>query len=98
MEFIKVDFGESAPAFFKYAGADGRDMHNLYALLYNKAAYEAAKEELGEDKALIWARSAWAGSQKYPVHWGGDAGTDFGSLASSVKTCPSAEFPSGPAT
>lgn len=87
VDVIKVDFGESAPAFFKYAGADGRDMHNLYALLYNKAAYEAAKEELGEDKALIWARSAWAGSQKYPVHWGGDAGTDFGSLASSVKGC-----------
>ena len=53
VDVIKVDFGESAPAFFKYAGADGRDMHNLYALLYNKAAYEAAKEEFGEDKALI---------------------------------------------
>lgn len=87
VDVIKVDFGESAPPFFKYAGMDGEEMHNLYALLYNKAAYEAAKEELGEDKALIWARSAWAGSQKYPVHWGGDAGTDFGSLASSVKGC-----------
>ncbi len=87
VDVIKADFGESAPAFFQYAGADGRDMHNLYALLYNKAAYEAAMEELGEEKALIWARSAWAGSQKYPVHWGGDAGTDFGSLASSLKGC-----------
>lgn len=87
VDVIKVDFGESAPAFFKYGGADGREMHNLYALLYNKAVYEAAREELGEENALIWARSAWAGSQRYPVHWGGDAGTDFGSLASSVKGC-----------
>ena len=46
MDVIKVDFGESAPAFFKYAGADGWDMHNMYDLLYNKAAYEAAMEEL----------------------------------------------------
>ena len=87
IDVIKVDFGESAPPFFKYAGLDGAEMHNLYALLYNQAAYEATKEELGEEQALIWARSAWAGSQRYPVHWGGDAGTDFGSLASSLKGC-----------
>lgn len=87
IDVIKVDFGESAPGFFQYAGKEGAEMHNLYALLYNKAAYEAAVEELGEEQALIWARSAWAGSQKYPVHWGGDAGTDFGSLASSLKGC-----------
>lgn len=87
IDVIKVDFGESAPPFFKYANANGKDMHNLYALLYNRAVYEAAKEELGEEQAMIWARSAWAGSQKYPVHWGGDAGTDFGSLESSVKGC-----------
>lgn len=87
IDVIKVDFGESAPEFFKYAGTDGKDMHNLYSLLYNKAAYEATKEELGEENALIWARSGWAGSQRYPVHWGGDAGTDFGSLASSLKGC-----------
>jgi alpha-D-xyloside xylohydrolase len=87
VDVIKVDFGESAPEFFKYDSADGREMHNLYSLLYNKAAYEATLEELGEENALIWARSAWAGSQKYPVHWGGDAGTDFASMASSLRGC-----------
>ncbi len=87
IDVIKVDFGESAAPFFKYANVDGKDMHNLYPLLYNKAAYEAAVEELGKDNAIIWARSAWAGSQQYPVHWGGDAGTDFGSMASSIKGC-----------
>lgn len=87
IDVIKVDFGESAPPFFKYAGKDGKEMHNLYALLYNKVIYEATKEELGEENALIWARSAWAGSQQYPVHWGGDSGTDFGSMASSLKGC-----------
>lgn len=85
-DVIKVDFGESAPEFFKYAGEKSENMHNLYALLYNKAVYEITKEIKGDD-AFIWARSAWCGSQKYPVHWGGDAGTDFGSLATSLKSC-----------
>ncbi|TCL61927.1 alpha-D-xyloside xylohydrolase [Hydrogenispora ethanolica] len=82
---IKVDFGESAPASYTYQNCDGKAMHNLYALLYNKAAYEATAEVYGEEDAVIWARSTWAGSQKYPVHWGGDAGTDFHGLASSIK-------------
>ncbi|MDD2980641.1 MAG: glycoside hydrolase family 31 protein [Hespellia sp.] len=92
IDVIKADFGESAPAFFKYAGKEGSEMHNLYALLYNKTIYEATKEEKGEENALIWARSAWAGSQKYPVHWGGDSGTDFGSMASSLKGCLNASL------
>ena len=86
VDVIKVDFGESAPEFFRYAGASSEEMHNLYALLYNKAVYEVTKEVKGSE-AMIWARSAWAGSQRYPVHWGGDAGTDFGSLATSLRSC-----------
>ena len=34
VDVIKVDFGESAPEFFKYAGKKSEEMHNLYALLY----------------------------------------------------------------
>jgi alpha-D-xyloside xylohydrolase len=45
-------------------------MHNLYPLLYNRAVYQAF-QELGQP-AVLWARSAWAGSQRYPVHWSGD--------------------------
>jgi alpha-D-xyloside xylohydrolase len=84
---IKVDFGESAPPFFRYSGINGSEMHNLYALLYNKAVYEITEEVLGKENALIWARSAWAGSQRYPLHWGGDAGTDMHAMAHSLKGC-----------
>lgn len=87
VDVIKVDFGESAPGFFRYAGIDSADMHNAYALLYNRAVFDITEEVKGEGNGIIWARSAWAGSQKYPLHWGGDAGTDFGSLASSVRGC-----------
>lgn len=67
---IKTDFGEGAPPDAHYAGADGLEMHNLYPLLYNRAIFETTKKHTGE--GLVWSRSAYAGSQRYPVHWGGD--------------------------
>lgn len=67
---IKTDFGEGAPEDATWHDADGVAMHNLYPLLYNRAVYERTLERTGE--GLIWGRSATAGSQRYPVYWGGD--------------------------
>ena len=77
---IKCDFGEAAPFNGLYAsGKTGFYEHNLYPLRYNMALWNAVKEHSGE--GVIWARSAWAGSQRYPLHWGGDAATnDIGML------------------
>lgn len=72
---IKCDFGEAAPFNGLYAsGKTGFYEHNLYPLRYNMALWNAVKEHSGE--GVIWARSAWAGSQRYPLHWGGDAATN----------------------
>jgi len=78
---IKVDFGEAAPANGIYAdGRTGLYEHNLYPLRYNKAVADITKKTTGDN--IIWARSAWAGSQRYPLHWGGDAeSTDAGMAA-----------------
>ncbi len=75
---IKVDFGEATPMDGFYAsGRGGWYEHNLYPLRYNKAVADITKEVNNEN--IIWARSAWAGSQRYPLHWGGDAAnTDIG--------------------
>ena len=71
---IKADFGEAAPLDGLYAsGKTGFYEHNLYPLRYNKAVADIIKNIHGEN--IIWARSAWAGSQRYPLHWGGDAET-----------------------
>lgn len=79
---IKADFGEAAPVTGVYAsGASGFTEHNLYPLRYNKAVYDATMEYRGE--GVIWGRSAWAGSQRYPLHWGGDCeNNDMGMLSS----------------
>ncbi len=75
---IKVDFGEAAPPDGLYAsGRTGFYEHNLYPLRYNKAVADITRKVTGEN--IIWARSAWAGSQRYPLHWGGDSeNTDAG--------------------
>lgn len=81
---IKVDFGEQAPLTGQYSsGLSGWYEHNLYPLRYNKVVAEVTKETTGED--VIWARSAWAGSQRYPLHWGGDAENTDSAMAASLR-------------
>jgi alpha-D-xyloside xylohydrolase len=78
---IKTDFGEGAPPDAKYATVDGLQMHNLYPLLYNRAIWEHTKATTGE--GIVWGRSTYAGSQRYPVQWGGDPAalwSDLGNL------------------
>ena len=81
---IKVDFGEGAPMTGQYAsGMSGWYEHNLYPLRYNKAVAEVTKDTTGED--VIWARSSWAGSQRYPLHWGGDAENTDSAMAAELR-------------
>ncbi|MBP8304146.1 MAG: alpha-xylosidase [Phycisphaerae bacterium] len=81
---IKVDFGEAAPHAGLYAsGRTGFYEHNLYPLRYNKAVAEVTQRVTGED--IIWARSAWAGSQRYPLHWGGDSESTNGGMAAQIR-------------
>jgi alpha-D-xyloside xylohydrolase len=81
---IKVDFGEQAPLDGVYHdGTPGHRMHNLYPLLYNQAVAEATEEATGE--SIIWARSAWAGSQRYPLHWGGDSSANWHNLGPQIQ-------------
>ncbi|MDZ4742151.1 MAG: glycoside hydrolase family 31 protein [Verrucomicrobiota bacterium] len=77
---IKTDFGEAAPAegVTYYDGTPAHQMHNLYPLLYNKAAFEATQQTRGE--GLVWGRSAWAGNQRYPLYWGGDNSANFANM------------------
>lgn len=80
---IKVDFGEQAPLDGVYHdGTPGHRMHNRYPLLYNQAVAEATHAQTGE--WIIWARAAFAGSQRYPLHWGGDSSARWDNLFADV--------------
>ena len=79
-----ADFGEAAPLEGIYHGRKSSFLeHNLYPLRYNKAVAEATREVTGN--GAIYARSAWAGSQRYPLHWGGDAEITDGGMAGTLR-------------
>jgi len=81
---IKVDFGEAAPLTGLYAsGRTGFYEHNLYPLRYNEAVADITEKITGG--SIIWARSTWAGSQRYPVHWGGDAANSDTAMLSTLR-------------
>jgi len=80
---IKTDFGEDIHMDADYHGMKAEWLHNLYALLYQKAAYEITREVTGE--GIIWARAGWSGCQRYPLHWGGDAACTWDGMAGSLK-------------
>ncbi len=86
VDVFKTDFGERIPTnVIYYDGSDPEKMHNFYAYLYNKTVFETLKEELGEENAIVFARSATAGSQKFPVHWGGDCLSTYESMAETLR-------------
>ena len=80
---IKTDFGENIHMDARYKNMSAERLNNLYALLYQRAAYEVTKEVTGD--GIIWARAAWAGCQRYPLHWGGDACSSWDGMAGSLR-------------
>ena len=87
---IKTDFGENIHTDHTYYGMTAERLNNLYALLYQRAAWESrysphSQEGAGDGSFLLWSRAAWAGCQRYPVHWGGDSESSWDGMAGSLK-------------
>jgi alpha-D-xyloside xylohydrolase len=86
VDCFKSDFGERIPTDVVYHdGSDPERMHNYYAYLYNEAVFELLRKRRGEGEAVLFARSATAGTQAFPVHWGGDAESTFEAMAESLR-------------
>ena len=86
VDAIKTDFGERIPTdVVWHDGTAPETMHNLYTQLYNEAVWEALVEEKGEGNAVLFARSATAGGQTMPVHWGGDNSSSYVSMAETLR-------------
>lgn len=94
VDSFKTDFGERIPVpseYYQtdsvcyYDGSDPAKMHNYYTYLYNEAVFEVLTDEFGENQACLFARSGTVGSQKLPVHWGGDCLSNYISMAESLR-------------
>ncbi|MFI8277527.1 alpha-xylosidase [Streptomyces sp. NPDC085929] len=86
VDCFKTDFGERIPTdVVWHDGSDPERMHNYYTHLCNEAVFDLLRAERGEAEALLFARSATAGGQQYPVHWGGDCASHFNAMAESLR-------------
>ncbi|MDO5154952.1 MAG: alpha-xylosidase [Eubacteriales bacterium] len=87
VDCFKTDFGERIPdeGVCYFDGSDPKKMHNYYTYLYNKTVYELLQRKKGEHEACLFARSATAGGQKFPVHWGGDCWSTYEAMAESIR-------------
>ncbi|MDE6387888.1 MAG: alpha-xylosidase [Lachnospiraceae bacterium] len=86
VDCFKTDFGERIPVNCVYHdGSDPKKMHNFYTYLYNKVVFELLEEKRGKGEAVLFARSATVGGQKFPVHWGGDCWSDYESMEESLR-------------
>ncbi|GEL66911.1 alpha-xylosidase [Marinilactibacillus psychrotolerans] len=86
VDSFKTDFGERIPTdAVYYDGSNPEKMHNYYAYLYNEVVFELLEELKGKGEAVVFARSASVGSQKFPVHWGGDNLSEYSSMAESLR-------------
>lgn len=88
VDCFKTDFGERIPvkdiAYFD--GSDPVKMHNYYTFLYNKTVFELLERERGEKEAVLFARSATVGGQRFPAHWGGDCSATYPSMAETIRS------------
>ncbi len=87
VDCFKTDFGERIPVTGVrwHDGSDPVGMHNYYTHLYNHAVFDLLTEERGEGEAVLFARSATAGGQTMPVHWGGDCESTYASMGETLR-------------
>ncbi|KAI1260208.1 glycoside hydrolase family 31 protein [Xylariaceae sp. FL1019] len=88
VDCIKTDFGERIPTLdveWHDKSVDPHKMHNYYAFIYNKVVYEALQARYGTNEAVLFARTACAGTQRFPLVWGGDCESTPEAMAESVR-------------
>ncbi|MEB8339035.1 alpha-xylosidase [Streptomyces endophyticus] len=86
VDCFKTDFGERIPTdVVWHDGSDPERMHNYYTHLYNQVVFDLLEKERGRGESVLFARSATAGGQQFPVHWGGDCFSSFGAMAESLR-------------
>ncbi|TFY51576.1 hypothetical protein EVJ58_g10493 [Rhodofomes roseus] len=87
VDTFKTDFGERIPhaQVVFHDGSDPMRMHNAYSVIYNEMVFAVLEKRFGKGEAVVFARAASAGGQRFPVHWGGDCESTFEAMAESLR-------------
>ncbi|HJU21060.1 MAG TPA: TIM-barrel domain-containing protein [Casimicrobiaceae bacterium] len=88
VDAIASDFGCEVPDdALAFNGDHGGRLHNVYPLLYNRCVHEATArfQKPQEGPPIVWSRAGWAGSQRYPIGFGGAPQSDWEGLAASIR-------------
>ncbi|WP_114853205.1 alpha-xylosidase [Brachybacterium sp. YJGR34] len=87
VDAFKTDFGERIPTdgVVWHDGSDPLREHNYYASQFNQAVFELLERRRGAGEAVVFARSATAGGQRFPLHWGGDCESTYVAMAQSLR-------------
>jgi alpha-D-xyloside xylohydrolase len=86
VDCFKSDFGERVPTDVAwFDGSEPERMHNYYSYVYNQTVFELLRKRRGEGEAVVFARSATVGGQRFPVHWSGDSESTYESMADNLR-------------
>ena len=83
-----TDFGEGLPEdavpFASRSHPEDPSWRNLYPLWYNRTVLEKIGARR-DGRSIVLGRSGWAGSQRYPGQWSGDAESTPAGMAATIR-------------
>jgi alpha-glucosidase (family GH31 glycosyl hydrolase) len=87
VDFFKNDDGEFLPDdAHSFLGMEGNEYHNLYGFFYGRAMFEGLQAFRPARRAMVYARSVWAGSQRYPALFMGDQKPSFECMQRTLRS------------
>lgn len=94
VDAFNTDFGEDIPTndIVWFTNSNPHNMHNYYSYLYNKIVFSLLERKKGIGNAVVFARSATAGCQNFPVHWCNNSRSTFSSMAETLRAGLSLAF------
>ncbi|MHC4239314.1 MAG: glycoside hydrolase family 31 protein [Planctomycetota bacterium] len=70
-----------------YAKMSGEELHNLYSMLYDMASWQAYKARNPNKRCVVWGRSLWAGTQRYPMQGTQDSHSEGMNIEGEIMGC-----------
>jgi len=63
------------------------ELHNIYSMLYDMASWNAYRKRRPNKRCVVWGRSEWAGSQRYPMQGTQDSHSEGKNIHGEMMGC-----------